>query len=797
MSANVSEQAVFVDDSDPNIIYHGWWAASRQLPTDFKSLLFPTQSRTPWYGTSHTLISNSGGFSYKFHVIALTQSVTGTEIAAIVSLAMPDATLKISSCTIDNVAEKWMLGAGGLAICTNNKTLSDGEHTLSLEFTPGAADRIMFDGLYYRPTQMPSKDSDISYSTGFSTQPGYIPSGAQQLAMSSPGDALDFQFHGTSISVYCQLLLDPGATSALEYVLDGQAPINFTITSPDSDTVFSSTLQLLVQTPSISPGMHSMRINLLDSQPDPHAAKITLVQYIIQNSTRSLNLLEAVPPVTTTLSSTEALLSATAISPSFTRGPSGTSSLTRHAKVVVAVACATTLAAVVTIGICIWWVWKRKKKKCSEDNATARALSLPDPSELGRFRVYQHTTTEKTGKYRAMFGGASARDSVSRTEGSSQRTRSPGRARYRVHEDGGSIVSETGTEGVVDLPPCCGTRQIKPSSWCRLEGTWSQKHYSCPPLHINILASNDNDVDICGSIKSAGRSQDTLTVAQKELQMRLDLNSVMMSCVLSVPPCTLLTGFNWYGVDWAFIANGDTRDSVFLATSGHPPALTHLLQNIAFFGSFILADWLMIWRCYHVWSSSRRIIIIPLILLAAEIVVYLVMIATISANLRNITDSKARLFDSLQIALYIIPAANSVLVTYLISYRVYVGTFPLPEGRAMQEPRRRRKVRRVIDIVVQSSAIYTVLLLARAALSSPEPLSERAGSRSSLALEAATDYLDITLTLFAGLIPTIMVARVLLLSLDADSTDNFSQAVSRIDFSDSSVERASSKSHAE
>jgi len=123
------------------------------------------------------------------------------------------------------------------------------------------------------------------------------------------------------------------------------------------------------------------------------------------------------------------------------------------------------------------------------------------------------------------------------------------------------------------------------------------------------------------------------------------------------------------------------------------------------------------------------------------------MIALISSSLSNITNSKARLFDSIQITLYVLPAAISVLATYLISHRIYLGSVPLTSnGHRMRQGNR---MKGLIEIILQSSAIYTVVLLTRAALSSPAPLAERRNSRLSLEYESAGDYLDISLTLLA------------------------------------------------
>lgn len=51
--------------------------------------------------------------------------------------------------------------------------------------------------------------------------------------------------------------------------------------------------------------------------------------------------------------------------------------------------------------------------------------------------------------------------------------------------------------------------------------------------------------------------------------------------------------FQWYFLDWAFVANGDTRDSIFGASLGGPlwlQAIDQLIQN----ASIVVADVLLV-----------------------------------------------------------------------------------------------------------------------------------------------------------------------------------------------------------
>jgi len=88
------------------------------------------------------------------------------------------------------------------------------------------------------------------------------------------------------------------------------------------------------------------------------------------------------------------------------------------------------------------------------------------------------------------------------------------------------------------------------------------------------------------------------------------------------------------------------------------------------------------------------------------------MIAIVSVHISNITLPVARVLDTLQIALYTLPAAISVMCTYLISHRIFVTS-------------KNRKFRKIIDIIVQSSLIYTVTLICAASSDVTKPHVQR------------------------------------------------------------------------
>jgi len=97
------------------------------------------------------------------------------------------------------------------------------------------------------------------------------------------------------------------------------------------------------------------------------------------------------------------------------------------------------------------------------------------------------------------------------------------------------------------------------------------------------------------------------------------------------------------------------------------------------------------------------------------------MITIISLNISHITPSVATMVNSHQIALYSIPAAICLMCTYLISHRIFFASLQNEHSRIGGK----RKLRKIIDIIVQSSFVYTVTLVCVAATDVTTPDAER------------------------------------------------------------------------
>jgi len=104
------------------------------------------------------------------------------------------------------------------------------------------------------------------------------------------------------------------------------------------------------------------------------------------------------------------------------------------------------------------------------------------------------------------------------------------------------------------------------------------------------------------------------------------------------------------------------------------------------------------------------------------------MITVVSVNITDVTPSVATVLNSLQIALYSIPGGISLVCTYLISHCILCSSFQNRCSRIGGQ----QKLRKIIDIIVQSSLVYTITLVCAAATDVTTPHAERSLSEETI-----------------------------------------------------------------
>ncbi|KAK0220042.1 hypothetical protein IW262DRAFT_1297178 [Armillaria fumosa] len=189
---------------------------------------------------------------------------------------------------------------------------------------------------------------------------------------------------------------------------------------------------------------------------------------------------------------------------------------------------------------------------------------------------------------------------------------------------------------------------------------------------------------------------------------------------------------NWSYLYSAFIDNGNNFWTVFLKLDGAQQESTTWKMGVPAFISTILADLYIIWCCWMVWGRRWPVVLLPILSLVSAIV-----LRNIDIYLNDINPPVAVLFDMLYISFNL---ATTLSCTLLIIYRIVtiVGAGRRAEGRL-------RVYHRFIEVLVESSALYSISLILDLAF--------------TICGSSASYYLDAIAAIAKGVAPTLLIGR--------------------------------------
>ncbi|KAF9560014.1 hypothetical protein CPC08DRAFT_818450 [Agrocybe pediades] len=257
------------------------------------------------------------------------------------------------------------------------------------------------------------------------------------------------------------------------------------------------------------------------------------------------------------------------------------------------------------------------------------------------------------------------------------------------------------------------------------------------------------------------------TCLQREVYTS-SIKRIIIGSMASLYAMTALTCVtNWMDVTILLCDQSLTRLSTALAsaTFSVPPALSItgvLSQNIV----LLLADGLMVWRCFHACGSSLRRSLVPIGLLVIETA--LVLGSSAFYILVNLGSGPwdpiftCIVADYLGGAMAISVVATSLAATFLICRQIYTHTKTLP-GSA------RSRYERVIDTLIQSCGMYSAAVIGLAVVQ----LLVASGPSTSfrLTVYAIENYVTSFGNIMAGLSPTLMIARLVTSSAPHHDTE--------------------------
>ncbi|KAJ6559712.1 hypothetical protein B0H19DRAFT_1260411 [Mycena capillaripes] len=189
-------------------------------------------------------------------------------------------------------------------------------------------------------------------------------------------------------------------------------------------------------------------------------------------------------------------------------------------------------------------------------------------------------------------------------------------------------------------------------------------------------------------------------------------------------------------VQFAFVEHGDTIESS-IAYIAQPSLPRSLLGAIALTINTMIADFVLIWRCWTMWNRNWKIITLPL---TCTLVGAGLGFRSIAAQVDFVHDplSSPTTYIDFGNAYFGLILATTTSATFLILFRIY--------KMSEKSTRKSMKYGRVIEMVVESAALYLVALVVYIPL--------------SIQGSANVAYPQALVAQLTGMAPTLLVARV-------------------------------------
>ncbi|PBK62106.1 hypothetical protein ARMSODRAFT_1089271 [Armillaria solidipes] len=216
-------------------------------------------------------------------------------------------------------------------------------------------------------------------------------------------------------------------------------------------------------------------------------------------------------------------------------------------------------------------------------------------------------------------------------------------------------------------------------------------------------------------------------------------NSFLLSVVITLYVLTTVA----FGVDWAyqrraFIQNGENFFTVFFALQAISPWWNAYQLVISISGglSTFIVDVTIIWRCWVLWGRQWRIVLIPGLCAIVGTIAKSLQIHSVFVNTTSDIGNTGGFAADIDWALIYLSLtlATTLLCTILIVYRIV----RLSSGIS--------SYRKIVEIVIESSAMYSLTLIAYLALVAKN-------------LESSY-YADIIMAYIKVIAPTLLIGRV-------------------------------------
>ncbi|KAK0491779.1 hypothetical protein EDD18DRAFT_1186229 [Armillaria luteobubalina] len=203
---------------------------------------------------------------------------------------------------------------------------------------------------------------------------------------------------------------------------------------------------------------------------------------------------------------------------------------------------------------------------------------------------------------------------------------------------------------------------------------------------------------------------------------------------------TVHLAFRWKLVRSSFVVHGPEHLYVYMALASRDTFSARATYSVTSSINILLADCIMIWRCWTFWNGKWRMIIVPMLCTIAGTIFNILYI------IRNLDALGTHPFQDViggtdwAIAYYSMTLSTTIVCTALILY-------PMLTAEAPSGPRSNLYTyHRVMAILVESSSLYAFSLILLLVYLSRDDLT--------------APYPQVILSSVTGIAPTLIVARV-------------------------------------
>ncbi|KAF4618058.1 hypothetical protein D9613_012679 [Agrocybe pediades] len=247
---------------------------------------------------------------------------------------------------------------------------------------------------------------------------------------------------------------------------------------------------------------------------------------------------------------------------------------------------------------------------------------------------------------------------------------------------------------------------------------------------------------------------------------KMSSNTIVIGCMVASYIAAVVNGLVlWTGVNTNMFQRGETRFAIFEGLSAGPGLIKRQAIPSSIAASIILlcADGLLAWRAFHVCGQSFRRASLPIgmfivelvLLVSGQIYALFVTFKSERVKFQHILDKMV--FHSALLTFFanMSKATSSIVSTWVICHQIYAysarGSGP------------RKRYRRIVETLIQSSALYSALATLSAVL---DILTSLVGPVSALGVVLAQLIIGQPSAPMSGLVTCLMVAR---LSLPSSS----------------------------